>query len=65
MTLKKYSGSAWANAPAADLPTGTYTWTHMDKDGAAISGVATTGKVIYIDGTLFDKKMVSNVQVEI
>lgn len=65
VTLKKYSGSAWANAPAADLPTGTYTWTHMDKDGAAISGVATTGKVIYIDGTLFDKKMVSNVQVEI
>lgn len=65
VTLKKYSGSAWANAPAADLPTGTYEWTHMDKDGATISGVATTGKVIYIDGTLFDKKMVSNVQVTI
>ena len=65
-TLKKYSGSAWADAPSGDLPTGTYTWTHMDKDGVPIeNGPAVVGKVIYIDGTLFDKKMVSNVQVTI
>lgn len=67
VTLKKYSGSAWANAPSGELPTGTYTWAHMDKDGKTISktGLATSGKVIYIDGTFFDKKMVSTVEVKI
>lgn len=67
VTLKKYSGSAWANAGSADLPTGTYEWTHMDTDGNTITHdkLATTGKVIYMDGTLFDKKIVSNVKVTI
>ena len=37
----------------------------MDKDGNSISGPATSGKIIYVDGTLFDKKMISTVQVTI
>lgn len=66
LTLKKYSGSSWGNASSSESTySGTYNWTHMDKDGNTIAGIATSGKVIYIDGTLFEKKMISTVQVTI
>lgn len=67
VTLKKYSGSSWSNAPSSDLPTGSYIWGHMDANGNTITadGLATSGKVIYIDGSLFDKKMISTVEVTI
>lgn len=67
VTLKKYSGSAWANAPAADLPQETYEWTHLDKDGNAVTktGLATTGKVIYMDATLVSKKLISMCKVTV
>lgn len=65
ISLKKYNGSSWTDASSEDGHTGTYTWTHMDKDGNTITGPSTSGKIIYVDGTLFDRKMVSTVQVTI
>lgn len=67
VTLKKYTGSAWTNASGTDLPSGSYTWTFRDKDGNATvpTGIATTGKVIYIDGSLINKKIIADVKVEI
>lgn len=67
VTLKKYSSSSWGNAPAADLPTGTYEWTFRDKDGNIVTpdGLATTGKVIYIDASLISKKIIAMVKVTI
>lgn len=67
VTLMKYSGSAWAAATGSDLPTGTYAWTYRDKSGNVItpSGMATSGKVIYIDGSLFEDKIVADVEVTI
>lgn len=68
VTLKKYNGSSWVDASQSEAAySGTYEWSHMDKDGTTISatGLATTGKVIYIDGSFFDKKMISTVKVTI
>ena len=66
--LKKYSGSAWADAGTADLPKGIYTWTFRDANGNAttFNGTAqASGKVIYVDGTLVSKKIIADVKVEI
>ena len=59
VTLKKYNGSSWEDAPSSDLPTGAYSWTYRDKDGNIVSptGMATTGKVVYIDATFVNKKL--------
>ena len=67
VTLKKYNGTSWANATGTDLPSGTYTWSYRDKTGAVITptGMATSGKVIYIDGTLFQEKIIADVAVTI
>ena len=76
VTLKKYSGSAWANATGSDLPQGTYEWTWRDKDGNAIPTVSgyqqinginlpKTGKVVYIDGSMVDTKIIADVGVTI
>lgn len=67
VVLKKYNGSAWTNAESADLPTGTYTWSFRDKDGDPYNhaSLATSGKVIYIDGTMITKKITADVRVEI
>ncbi len=68
VTLKKYSGSAWANAGSADLPTGKYTWTFRDANGnpTKFNGSSSiVGKVIYVDGTLVSKKIIADVKVEI
>ena len=68
VTLKKYTGSAWADAGSGDLPTGTYTWTFRDSSGEAttFNGASSAlGKVIYVDGTLVTKKIIADVKVEI
>ena len=67
VTLKKYNGNSWANASGTDLPTGTYTWNFRDKDGnpTTPTGIATTGKVIYIDGSFVNRKLTADVRVEI
>lgn len=68
VTLKKYTGSAWADAGSADLPKGTYTWTFRDSSGNATTfngSAQATGKAIYVDGTLVTKKIIADVKVEI
>ncbi len=68
VTLKKYTGSAWADAGSGDLPKGTYTWTFRDSSGNATTfngSTEATGKVIYVDGTLVSKKIIADVKVEI
>ena len=68
VTLKKYTGSAWADAGSGDLPTGTYTWTFRDSSGNATTfngASSASGKVIYVDGTLVTKKIIADVKVEI
>lgn len=68
VVLKKYTGSAWADAGSADLPKGTYTWTFRDSSGNATTfngASSATGKVIYVDGTLVSKKIIADVKVEI
>ena len=68
VTLKKYTGSAWADAGSGDLPKGTYTWTFRDSSGNATTfngSAEATGKVIYVDGTLVSKKIIADVKVEI
>lgn len=46
--------------------TGTYTWTFRDKNGEATSyngSSSYSGKVLYIDGSLIDKKIIFDVEV--
>jgi hypothetical protein len=65
VTLKKYDNNKWDNAPNTDLPTYTYQYSFRDKDGKIMTdhNFATSGKVIYIDGSLFEKKVVIEVAV--
>ena len=68
VTLMKYNGSTWAQASESDLPTATYNYTFRDKDGnvTTYNGNSTfVGKVLYVDGTLIDKKIVIDVEVTI
>lgn len=68
VTLMKYNGSAWAAATGSDLPTATYTYTFRDKNGdiTTYNGQSSvTGKVLYIDGELINKKIVIDVAVTI
>ena len=63
VTLKKYNGSSWVTQ--SETWNCTYTWYYRDKDGNRItpSGLSSSGKVIYIDGTLIDKKITADVEV--
>ena len=51
VTLKKYSGSAWADATETQAL--TYTWYAQDKDGNEIT-FDRTGKVIYLSAADID-----------
>lgn len=64
--LKKYSGSAWADASAAEQNTHTYKWYRRDKDGASLDdgAVFATGKVIYVTGQDVDTKTTFICEVE-
>ena len=66
VTLMKYSGSSWATAPASDTTYNCgYKWYFRDKDGNRVTptGLATEGKVIYIDGSLITGKLTADVEV--
>lgn len=67
VTLRKHNGSAWKDADASDLPTGEYKWTYRDMNGQSTvpSGMATNGKVIYIDSSFVTKKLTADVKVSI
>lgn len=68
VTLMKYNGSAWIQAPDSDLPTATYEYTFRDKDGniTTYNGSSTVDKkVFYVDGTLINKKIVIDVEVTV
>lgn len=54
VTLKKYSGSAWANA--TEKQSLTYTWYAQDKDGNPVT-FGKTGKVIYLSAADIDSIM--------
>ena len=68
ITLMKYT-SSWAEAPSSDSTfTGSYSWTWRDKDGNTVTEVKgttlpTSGKIIYIDGSMVDKKIIADVEV--
>lgn len=61
VTLMKYSttGNKWIEADGDDLPKGTYEWYRRDKNGDAIDTVKPykTGKAIYLDNSIVDKKV--------
>lgn len=77
VTLYKYT-TTWEQATYSDSSapsyapsyTGTYNWYYRDKDGNVITnGTPSAGgvgaKVIYIDGTLINKKLIVDVRVTI
>lgn len=56
--LMKYNGSAWVEATGSDLPRATYSWYRRDALGNVLDTSAyATGKVIYLDNTVVDKKI--------
>lgn len=59
-TLMKYTNSKWVEATGNDLPQGVYEWYRKDKDGNPIDTTKpfATGKVVYFDKTLIDKKVI-------
>lgn len=63
VTLKKYNGSSWQNA--SETYSGSYDWEWRDKDGNVLSGYPSSGKVVYIEGTMIDEKITANVTVAI
>ena len=63
-TYKVKSGNTWSTG--TEGYTGTYTWTFRNKDGETVNynGSTTyTGKVLYVDGSLIDTKIIFDVEV--
>ena len=63
-TYKVKSGNSWVTG--TEGYTGTYVWTFRDKDGETVSyngSNSHTGKVLYIDGSLIDTKIIFDVEV--
>lgn len=60
VTLMKYTNSKWVEASGSDSPKGTYEWYRRDKDGNSLDTTTpyTTGKAIYIDSSLINKKII-------
>ena len=62
--LMKYSGSTWEDVTTSEPYSGTYTWSFRDKDGNELTTtLANDKKVIYIDGSFIDKKIIADVAV--
>ena len=59
VTLMKYDGSAWTEATSSDLPQATYSWYRRNALGEVLDTATpyATGKVIYLDNTVVDKKI--------
>ena len=66
VTLMRFNGTSWASVTDEGY-TGAYTWSYRNKDGAPVTTniPATSGKVIYIDGSFITKKLIADVKVEI
>lgn len=72
VTLKRYTSEGWKSndeLPASEqyTPSATYSWTFRDANGnlTVPSGMATSGKVIYIDGSFVQQKLIGHVTVTI
>lgn len=74
IALMKYNGSTWSDVTSTEQYQGEYVWSFRDKDGNTLTtGVpAENGsnnlhkqKVIYIDGSFIDKKIIADVAVTI
>ena len=66
--LMKYTGSGqedgWEDVTVAEPYSGTYAWSFRDKDGNELTTtLANNKKVIYIDGSFIDKKIIADVAV--
>ena len=63
--LMKYVSGAWAEQTYT--PTASYTWSYLDKDGEEThpSGMATSGKIIYVDGDFVNTKLTAFCEVEV
>lgn len=63
--LMKYVSGAWAEQTYT--PTATYTWSYLNKDGEEThpSGMATSGKIVYVDGDFVDTKLTAFCEVEV
>ena len=63
--LMKYVSSKWTEQTYT--PTATYTWSYLDKDGEEThpSGMATSGKIIYVDGDFVETKLTAFCKVEV
>lgn len=63
--LMKYVSGAWAEQTYT--PTATYTWSYLDKNGEEThpSGMATSGKIIYVDGDFVNTKLTAFCEVEV
>jgi len=63
--LYKKTGSSWAPATI----TSTYTWTYRGPDDDVLDSSkrkpATTGKCVYVDGSLINSKITADVKVEV
>lgn len=66
VVLKKYNGSAWADAAGSDLPRGTYKY-YRRQNGVELDTDKEwkTGKVIFVDRELVNKNLVINCEAEI
>lgn len=68
VVLKKYDGEKWIDAEDSEFPTGDYTWSFRDKNGNPTTlnkQSQIKGKVIYIDGTLINDKIIADVKAEV
>jgi hypothetical protein len=63
--LKKFNGSSWVAAEGSDLPSETYLTYRFDKNGEPLDGgnAWRTGKAIYLEGGMIDKKCTFLVKV--
>lgn len=62
--LMKYSGSSWTDVTTSEPYSGTYAWSFRDKDGNELTTTLENNKkVIYIDGSFIDKKIIADVAV--
>lgn len=62
--LMKYIDSSWTDVTTAEPYLGTYTWSFRNKDGNELTTtLANDKKVIYIDGSFIDKKIIADVAV--
>ena len=67
VTLKEYKNGEWTETPVVDAHTYQYNYSFRAMDGHILNdqdhNFSTAGKVIYVDGTLINKKVVIDVEV--